>query len=465
MSLKIIYRRWSYLLLIASLTAIIVATVSPFKFVVPDGFSIKFIIEEFNFGSGIKDYLQNILLFMPLGISLAAICKRKQLSILSILTICCLVSAATSTAVEVTQLFLPIRTSNWTDVICNSLGGSLGGVFYYWRRSINKFAIGVVKADPKQLSLQSLLIAIAGYCFLIILGIWVLLVNVNLSNWNEDFYLALGNEVTGDRPWNGSIYNLYISDRSLESADIAKAFEQTNSFFQESSSWVTAWDFSQVRSEYRDDSQHLPNLLWQTSSRSLPTQSETSGISVNAKQWLKSEQPANLLTQRLQQTNEFTVFITIATDKLKQRGPARILAFSQGIYAQNLLIGQKNTNLSFRLRTPITGNNATQPEFVIPKVFDSKAVRQIAIAFTDNQLSFYIDRVDNKYSFEFTPATCSAIYFPWQKRSWIINLGQFEISKYQKRFYTIVAIPLVILTFILVYYLLVNKITAKRSNS
>ena len=60
-------RRWVYLLLIASLSLIIAATISPFNFVIPEGFSWEFIVEKFKFGSTIKDYLQNNLLFIPLG--------------------------------------------------------------------------------------------------------------------------------------------------------------------------------------------------------------------------------------------------------------------------------------------------------------------------------------------------------------------------------------------------------------
>jgi glycopeptide antibiotics resistance protein len=441
-----------------------VATIYPFQFVVPEGFSLEFIIRKFKFGSAVKDYLQNILLFIPFGISLAAIYERKQRSTLVILIIC-LISAVVSTAVEVTQFCLPVRISNLTDIIYNSLGGTLGGVFYCCRSNINKFALGIVKAEPEQLSLKSLIIAIAGYCSLVILSVGVLLINVNLSNWDEDFYLAIGNEVTGDRPWNGYIYNLYISDRSLETSQIKQAFEQTDSVFPDSS-LVTALNFSQVKNYYPDLSQQIPNLLWQSSSFLRSDRgSKSSGILLNSEQWLKTAEPARYLTKRLKNTGEFSLFITISTNEFNQTGPARIISLSKGVYNHNLIIGQEKTDLSFRLRTPITGSSATQPEFIIPKVFNSNTVHQVIITFADNRLNFYLDKSDRVYSFEFTPSICFVAYFPWQKQNWIINLSDFNINKYQRYFYRIVIVPLAILIFALVYYLAVKQSAAKSSDS
>ena len=194
------YRRWGLLLLLASLSCICAATISPFNFVLPEGFSWQFIIEEFNFVSSVKDYLQNILLFIPLGISLGIILIPTQQKIGMILCIIFFTSALLSTSVELTQFLLPSRVSNLTDIIYNSLGGILGGVLYYWRTHIIHFFSGVLTANLHKLSLKSLLVAIVSYCTLIVFGIWVLSISVNLTNWDEDYYLAIGNEVTGDRP-------------------------------------------------------------------------------------------------------------------------------------------------------------------------------------------------------------------------------------------------------------------------
>ena len=475
-------RRWSYLLLIASLSAICVATIFPFKFVIPEGFSGRFIVDEFALGSTIKDYWQNVLLFIPFGIGLAGAIARQQRSSLTILIVSFLASAILSTTVELTQFFLPTRVSNLTDIICNSLGGTFGAILYGWRSSIVRFMVGILTANPHKLSLKSLLVAIASYCSLVILAIWILLISVNLSNWNDDFYLAIGNEVTGDRPWNGYINSLYISDRSLARSEVVRAFEQTDTFFAQLPSTIASLQFNKRQNYDRDTSRYIPNLSWQdTSLRSEPkinlsdrvnNLSETKkvinesdrqnlGILVNSEHWLKSDRPPVALNQKLEVSSEFTLFLTIASKELNQVGPARIVALSDGIYAQNMIIGQEGTSLSFRLRTPITGNNPTQPEFIIPDVFNDYGQRRILITFAERKLKFYIDRLDNQYSFVFTPYISFLSYFPWNKTNWIIDLKNLNTSKYTFIFYLAIVVPLVILITASIYYLLLKRSVVK----
>ncbi len=462
------HQRWGYLLLIASLSAICVATISPFEFVIPPGFSGRLIIEDFNFGSSVKDYLQNILLFIPFGISLALIFDRPQRQTLSILVIAGLSGAVVSTVVEVTQLFLPIRVSNLTDIIHNSLGSTLGGILYCWRRNITQLVSGIITGDRRKLSLKSLLITIAGYCSIVILGVWVLLINVTLSNWNEDFYLVIGNEATGDRPWNGYIDNLYICDRSLNKLEVEQAFKQADAFFPQLTSLVTGFNFNNLPNYYQDNSRHIAKLLWHSSSSTNHRDSSSdlsknqesakkSGVLVNSQQWLKTSQPATFLQQKLKKTDEFTLFLTISTNDLNQIGPARIITLSSGIYTQNLVVAQERTDLNFRLRTPITGSNATQPKFIIPQVFNNYNPQQILITFADNKLNFYLDNFAREYSFEFTPANSFLIYLPWEHKNWIINLENFEIIRYQLLFYSIIFAPLILLFGVLVSYLIASK--------
>ena len=45
-----------------------------------------------------------------------------------------------------------------------------------------------------------------------------------LSTWDKSFSLILGNEGTGDRPWEGIISEVYITDRALSKDEIAQAY-------------------------------------------------------------------------------------------------------------------------------------------------------------------------------------------------------------------------------------------------
>lgn len=452
--------RWGNLLFIASLAAIVIATTSPFNFQIPAGLSGQFMLKKFEFGGSVKDYWQNILLFIPLGISLASISARKQLSALAILAVTCLLSIFTSSAVEIIQLFLSGRVSNFTDIICNSLGGTLGALLYFWRSDLTQFLKGIIYRDSNRLSLKSLLIAIASYCSLVIVMVWALLANVNLANWDDSFYLTIGNEVTEDRPWNGQISNLYISDRGFNQSEIQQTFTEPDTFFAQSPDLVTFVKFTDGASSYQDRSHHLPNLLWQGLAASSPKERspnnqqilENNSILVNSRQWLKTAQPAATLSQKLQNTGEFSLYFAVASNDPNQSGPARIISLSQGTQSHNILIGQEGTDLRLRLRTPITGSAASQPRFRIPRIFDNDDLTGILVIFADKKLNFYINKPENKYSFEFTPATSFFSYIPWSRVDWIVNLEGFKPLKYELLFYTIIITPLAILAAYLFFY-------------
>ncbi|PSB09231.1 VanZ family protein [Pleurocapsa sp. CCALA 161] len=455
--------RWGNLLFIASLAAIVIATISPFNFQIPPGFSGQFILQKFEFGGSVKDYWQNILLFIPLGISLAMIGDRQGLSTPAIVAIACLASILTTSAVETTQLFLSSRVSNLSDIICNSLGGTLGAIFYFWRKYLAQFLLGLIYQDTNRLSLKSLLIAIASYCALVTLMVLVLLANVNLSNWDDYYYLGIGNEVTGDRPWNGRINNLYISDRGFNPAQVQQAFTEADTLFAQSPDLVTFLKFTdEEANSYQDRSHHLPNLLWQNVSasnsqaqkRSLKKQqsSENNGILVNSRQWLKTAKPAAALTQKLQHTGEFSLYLAVSSNNPHQSGPARIMSLSYGTINHNLVIAQEGKDLQFRLRTPITGSAASQPRFRIPRIFANDDLCRLLVVFADKKLDFYVNNAATKYSFEFTPATSFFSYIPWSRVDWIVNLEGFKPLKYQLLFYTIIITPLIILGAYLVFY-------------
>ncbi|MDJ0590359.1 MAG: VanZ family protein [Pleurocapsa sp. MO_226.B13] len=455
---------WGYFLLTISLLGIFAATLSPLDFVVPEELSWQFIVDEFKFGSNVKDYWQNILLFIPWGFGLAAIVFSKRQQVGKILAIAFLSSAILATTVELTQLFLPSRISNWTDIICNSLGGCLGGIIYWNYPHILKFVIAIVTGKIGQISIKSILFVIFGYLLVVSLGISLLLTSVNLSNWDDDYYLAIGNEVTGDRPWHGDLQSLYVSDRSLNYLEVNRAFEQTDAFFKQQDNLVMALDLRRDRQlsgsiwEQKPEREISNHAVESTTTKiNLDSPRETrNSIILNRKRWLKTQVPVNYLIESLKNSNEFTISLTIATKDINQVGPARIISLAQGIYAQNLIVGQEKNDLHFRLRTPITGRNATHPELIVPNVFQDKLFHQILITFGDRQLTFYLDRPSNRYSFLFNPQISFVIFIPWNQPGWQINLGNFSAVKYQLIFYTVITLPLVFLMVILSWRMIVK---------
>jgi len=69
---------------------------------------------------GVADFIRNILLFVPFGLSLGLLGSRPRRIFLT--------GFVLSTAIEVAQLLIPGRDSSWSDVVSNSLGAVIGGL-------------------------------------------------------------------------------------------------------------------------------------------------------------------------------------------------------------------------------------------------------------------------------------------------------------------------------------------------
>ena len=456
-------KKWNYFLLIVSLSFICIATLSPFNFSIIENFSWEFIISKFRFGSNLKDYWQNILLFIPFGFSLSAIiyCPSRKPCIFVIISL--IFSSILSNSIELAQLLLPSRVSNLTDIIYNSIGGTVGSILFAAKNSIAYYLTAIVTGNIKRLSYKEILIPVFTYLLIVSIAVLILICSVNLSNWNDDYYLAIGNEINGVRPWDGYIKSLYISDRSLNSSEIIKSLEKPNDFLNQTPNLIVGAVFDQDKQVHQDSSEQLPDLLWQTknnysSIERIVTDTEHSkSVVLNSQQWLKTKSPAVSLNNSLKDKGEFTIGLIVASNNLKQTGPARIISLSQNIHNQNLIVAQEKADLHFRLRTPITGRNPTNPEFLVPNVFNNKDYHQIIITFDKNKLSLYIDKIENKYSYTFSPYTSFLIFTPWYTEKWSINLSNFSLFKYKIFFHTIIIFPFLLLIAPLIYKIAVNK--------
>jgi glycopeptide antibiotics resistance protein len=453
-------RHWSYFILIASFVWIVVATLSPFKFSPPENLSPQSILNNFHHTSDVKDYSRNIILFIPFGLSLAAILSQSNYQRLAILMISLATSLGLSFSVELIQSFSAIRISNLTDIVTNTFGCLLGAAVYSWRKLLITFTTAVMKTNGRRLTVKSLTFAFSGLFILICTAIWVLLMNANFNNWNDNFDLSIGNESTGNRPWQGYISSLHILDNALDSESVTKVFNEKNNFFAQLPNPVVslvATPDGQMKASF---DRQVPPLLWQGTissdrtgnlSQQLPAQflpAINSGIPqeqrifIDQNHWLKNKEPIVYINSRLRKKSEFTLSTIVATSQLKQNGLARIISISKNPFYRNLTLGQNGQNLSLRLRTPITGENGTEPEFIIPDVFKDKNSHQILITFAHQVLSFYIDRSENKYTFRFEPEVTFPSYYPGPIKNWQINLKDFSKLKYQIAFYAISLIPL-----------------------
>lgn len=410
---------------IGSALFIALVTLFPFNFTWQVGILSGNIFRYFHHPSNPADFIGNIVLFMPLSVGLTGWLRHRRMSGLTGVIIIVFLSFALSLTVEVLQVFLPSRSPTRSDILANSIGGLVGWLIFQLKRIY------------RSLSVQGLVILLIGY---IVIAMLLLIPNPSasrLSNWETSFPLVIGNEATGDRAWEGKISQFWISDRALNPGEVQKAFSDPQFSEKLGNARLADYKFLGV-GNYRDRAGNLPNLIWQGNKE----QSEQPEVaSFNSQQWLKTPTPVTVLSQRLRQSSEFSLGVTLATSQLNQAGPARIISVSDSPYQRNLTLGQELDDLILRLRTPKTGENGRNPAIVIPDVFSNAQWHQILITYNGSKFVFYIDdHLENQRTidFNFRIHLSSLSLGDKHKLSWQPNLLTVDKLLY----YTIIFIPL-----------------------
>ena len=138
---------------------------------------------------GWLDIAANIVLYVPLGIAL----RRSRF-------LACIGAAmALSLAVESVQLFYPDRFTAGSDVIANVAGAALG---YAMFRLIGSDSAGGL--DPFELNTG------VGAFSIVLFTVFLVVLTTpgrpsDFSTWDRECELIVGDELTRDRRWNGSI--------------------------------------------------------------------------------------------------------------------------------------------------------------------------------------------------------------------------------------------------------------------
>lgn len=412
---------------ILSLLIVFITTLYPF------GFSLRgldnrrafhyFILELHP--SSIYDVLNNILLFLPFGFGFSGyFIQIKGAGILKTLAGAIFAGFGLSYTVEILQIFLPSRTSSLTDVFSNSVGGFLGFLsFYLWEFKV-EFIIFVKKR---------LLLIILGYSLLVFFITISLPLFTRLSNWDKTFHLLLGNERTGNRPWQGSVSEMYIADRAISKQEIYLAFHEENFMNLIGDSLLGLYQLT-GNGSYRDKTGHLPDLVWQGKRQDV---CQGNGILLGTDQWLMTTTPAEYLTQRISETSQFTIRLTVATADTMQSGPARIITLSKDPSLRNFTLGQEKNDLVFRLRTPLTGKNGFYPQIVVADIFSSPKPRNLIITYDGSTLYVYVDGMENSHAFEFSPISTLVSY--------VFPIGSYGMKFFKILYYVLVFAPIGIL--------------------
>ncbi len=306
-------------LLPIAVALVIGATAIPVDFRYP---SIDFVSWRPNF----MDVLNNLLLYMPMGVALQR--KRLSFAIVPIAILTCLV--------EIIQLIYPNRHPSLIDMTANIVGGITG---WYLANIYLSFKI----SPPRPLTVRAFLL-VGSATGILILSVVISQpgLDTDFSNWDSSYHIAINDELTRDRPWSGTVYALGLFDRALSQSELL----------------TLSTIFSESRRLMKPSAGIKP--IFALISPSLVEQEYGRPI-------LQPDQEKQIF-DALVKRGAMTLVTWVQTHSLEQFDSARIVTFSKDQYNRNFTLGQEGGRIVFRLRTPATGPNGFDPPLRTPEV-------------------------------------------------------------------------------------------------
>jgi glycopeptide antibiotics resistance protein len=396
---SVLLRRWSLKLLLASVLLVLICTLYPFNFAVGESNPLKQVAIGFTNRTNLQDLLANVILFIPLGFSVASLLHSANLRSIDKLAIVLSTGAALSSMVELLQVFLPARTPTYSDVLTNVMGAGLGwlgfqlgGIPLFTRMSR---WMDVFSRWEKKLTQGQLLITFFG-ATLLTFGTAVALQTGTLSNWNSAYPMILGNNQSGQRAWEGTIATVLIADRAVSGLEANRLLAGNVSAVFNASSLLSIYAVS-GRAPYRDQTGLSPDLIWRGQP---PLAATVPPLTPN--HWLATDGAVTGMNQRLTQSSEFTLVTTVTPATLNHNYFARFLSIAASPNEYNLVLGQVGQLLFFWLRTTRNAAVNQMPNGFIGGIFTVGMPRKLVLTYAGLSVRLYTDASPVPYTFDLT---------------------------------------------------------------
>ena len=287
-------------LLLPSIALIVVATMVPAGLRHP---SLNYI--AYNFDP--SDFLNNIFLYIPLGIALCGTSVWRAFT-----SGFCLATTA-----EILQIGYIDRVPSPFDVTSNTCGaviGYLAAVLFLRATGYNPRSLPI----PRRLAAAAMAVAILGAIALVHYR-----PRHDFSNWIPDAHLAVGFEPEADFAWDGSV------------------------------SQVQVYPFAMPATR-------VDNLRC---GATLPSGGLLNNIDMTVPYGRPILSPADErhLYDALTRQSQLTLLVCLTSHNVEQNGLARIVTYSRSRGYRNFTLGEFGDTLNFRLRTPASGENGNNP--------------------------------------------------------------------------------------------------------
>ena len=428
-------------LLVASILVSLFAGTFPFDFAAPAGSAVEQFRRNFDTrwlprGVGYSDRVENLLFLMPVGFFAAAVVRPRKNRAVTQVIAGLLVGGALSLTIEVLQAFVGFRDPSLVDVWCNALGATIAAGAYV--------VVGdkVMSAAGRAVALLQPLAK--PWFFASSLALWAIFhlwapiamrPASDLGFWDRGMPLLVGNETSGDRGWYGRVGDLALADRAASGDDVRALHDgkSARDVFGES---LIAHYALRGPPPFHDDAGPLPPLEWTPAT---PSESSDANVAFSPTAWLRSTAPVSTAVERISRTSEFTLTCTAGTDKLVQRGPARIVSISAGTGPRNLTIGQDESDAVFRVRTAVH----TMPDLYVRDVFANTDMHQLAVKVSNGVIVTYVDGAERGRC-QITPEA-KVIWRMYPRPNFRLRLEHYGFRSYAVVYRLLVFIPFAVL--------------------
>lgn len=371
-------RRWAMVALGMFILGLAIVTLAPFRFQIPprllDGGPLAMLTALLAGPSHPDDVLNNLLLFLPFGILLAAAVSGRP----RMFVIVGLAGTALACAIEVAQLFLPARTASLIDVVAN-LGGALLGALCLWC------------AERWAASRRTLVVGTLAYLAVALALAAQVQTAARLDSWDAGYRLLIGNEHNGMHPWAGTVEDLRVAAVGLAPVE-AQAMLEGRPVQAFERALVLDYPLGGQLSERAG---RTPDLVRRATEQG---------------SYLRSAEPVAAAIAAIKEADAFTLSATVTPAAGDQRGPARIISLSYNNSLRNLTIGQQGDAVVVRLRTASNGPNGTLQQLRAPGLLAAGEPRRLLLTYEGARLALYADGVDTPWELEIVP---EAVALSW----------------------------------------------------
>ncbi|MGB9739375.1 MAG: VanZ family protein [Chloroflexus sp.] len=384
--------RYGVALLLLVLVGILSLTLYPFDF--SDPWPIQpWHVLVFGLSHGV-DMLQNVILFVPLGVALSWLLagfgmgRRGQIGGVFI------VAAVVAFGIECAQLLIPGRTAALLDVLANASGAALGG--WVLAPLVIPVVDRIIRAGLSIVQRVPAGVVVGGMVVWLVSAGWVQIHWQRATlpvNWSERYTFQIGAASDGRRFWPGYVRFVALYDRAFDHADAQATLTPDNAFARAP---LLAYDFT-----------HYPPAQVGPLVRPLVAKGKltftTEGVGVGYQCWLMSDEPLTGVAAAVARSRAFTVVARLAPRDPARPAEGLMINYGWQIDSHNISLIQSGPDLLVRMRLPFTRPVDDRPPLRFADVFHDTQPQVVVFSYDGVIARLFVDGQPHRQWYAFGP--------------------------------------------------------------